>query len=514
MRRYRQGNDIHNALRRIAIAAGRVTLAAVLGVTLSVGVAKAERVLHLAHSLAHGGAESLDPIDHNSWSILIKPMYNRLVRADLVTGAPSAVLATSWSLSDDAKTWTFELRKGVKFHDGSDFDAADVVYTMERAMDPERDAPVRSFLTAIESVEATGSHTVRFNLSEPDADLPIILTEWKLMMIPEGSGDTIGKSGIGTGPFKLAKLEVEGTSELVANEDHWEGRPGLDRIEIYTIPDSEARIQALLSGQIDYISSITAQQAPLFANNPKFKIQTFATGDWKGIMFMTDRAPFDDPRVRKAVRIAVDRQVMGDLVAGPGGFTVACDHPIWAGDPYQADIDCPRDIAGAKRLLAEAGHPDGIEFDIFTSDMDVHWVPMAEVYQNQLADAGIKVNIVMAPADGYWNDVWTVETVFQTYWFQRAAPQILNLAWRTGSSWNETAWNDPDFDAKLDAAQREVDFEKRKALYGEIQRNLYEEGGAFIPFFFNVTRVFAENVDGFQPIGDPHLRWHLITKAE
>ena len=146
------------------------------------------------------------------------------------------------------------------------------------------------------------------------------------------------------------------------------------------IPDSEARIQALLTGQIDYIEALTAQQKPMFENNPKFKTQTIPTGEWKGIIFLVDRAPFDDPRVRKAVRIAVDRQEMTDLVAGHGGGTIACDHPVWAGDAYQADIDCPQDTAEAKRLLAEAGFADGIEFDLYTSDKDPHWSTMAEVY--------------------------------------------------------------------------------------------------------------------------------------
>ena len=154
-------------------------------------------------------------------------------------------------MSDDGLALTMELREGVKFHDGSDFDSADVVYTFERVLDPEFDSPNRAFLKSVESVEALGSHTVRLNLSKPDADLPIALTEWKMVMIPEGSGDTIAETGIGTGPFRLGRLDEEGTSELIAFEDHWDGRAGVDRIEIIAIPDSEARVQAALAGQID-----------------------------------------------------------------------------------------------------------------------------------------------------------------------------------------------------------------------------------------------------------------------
>jgi peptide/nickel transport system substrate-binding protein len=488
-------------------------LAAVLGVGLSVGVAKAESVLRVAHGLGQGGAENTDPHGTTALYHLTNSMMERLTRTDK-TGAPSPYLATSWSIADDGLTMTMELRKGVKFHDGSDFDSADVVYTFKRVLDPEFDSPVLSLLKAVDSVEALGSHTVRFNLNKPDADLPTALTEWKMVMIPEGSGDTIGTSGIGTGPFRLSVLDVEGTSEVVRFDDYWGPRAGLDRIEVIAIPDSEARIQAMLAGQLDYIEALTAQQKPMFVNNPKFKTQVVPTGEWKGIIFLQDRAPFDDPRVRKAVRIAVDRQEMIDLVAGPGGGTIVCDTPVWAGDPLQADIDCPRDIAESKRLLAEAGYPDGIEFDLHTSDKDVHWTTMAEVYQNQVADAGIKVNIVMAPADGYWNDVYQVETVFQTWWWQRSAGPILNLGWRSDSSWNENNYNVPEFDAKLDAAAAESDFDKRKVIYGDLQRMLFEEGGSLIPFHFNLTRAFAASVGGFQPIEEASVRWELVTKSE
>lgn len=513
MRQEATENDKGNAIRRAAVAACRVTSAAVLGVALSVGVAKAEKVFRISHSFQHGGAENLDPHGINTFGSMTRSMYDRLTRTD-ETGAPAPYLATSWNVSDDGLALTMELREGVKFHDGSDFDSADVVYTFERVLDPEFDSPNRAFLKSVESVEALGSHTVRFNLSKPDADLPIALTEWKMVMIPEGSGDTIAETGIGTGPFRLGRIDEEGTSELIAFEDHWDGRAGVDRIEIIAIPDSEARVQAALAGQIDLISPLTPQQKPLFENNPKFKVQTFPTGEWKAIVFLVDQPPFDDPRVRKAVRIAVDRQVMVDLVAGPGDGTVACDHPVWAGDPYQADMDCPRDVAEARRLLAEAGYPDGIEFDLYTSDKDPHWVSMAEVYQNQVADAGIKVNLVMAPAEGYWSEVYKVQPVFQTWWWQRSAGSILNLGWRGDAAWNENRWNRPDFDAMLDAASVEPNFDKRKAIYGDLQRLLYEEGGHLIPFHFNLTRAYAADFDGFQPIEDASMQWHLITKSE
>ena len=513
MYNHRKINDMPCA-RRVAAAASRLVLAAAMGVTLYAGAAaQADSVLRVSHGLGRGGAEDLDPHGTDTLYIMAVLLQERLTRTD-ETGAASPYLATSWSIADGGMSLVMNLREGVKFHDGSDFDSADVVYTINRILDPDVDSPNRSTIKSVDSIEAIDSHTVRFNLNQPDADLPIALTEWKMMVIPEGSGDTIDQTGIGTGPFRLTRMDPEGTSEVVANEDYWGQRAGVDRVEVIAIPDSEARIQALLTGQIDYIEALTAQQKPMFENNPRFTTMTIPTGEWKGIIFRVDTAPFDNPLVRKAVRIAVDRQEMSDLVAGPNGGTVVCDHPVWAGDSYQADIDCPQDIAEAKRLLAEAGYPDGLEFTLHSSDKDPHWSTMAEVYQEQVADAGITVNLVMAPADGYWNDVYKVETVYQTWWWQRSAGVILNLGWRSDSSWNENYWNSAEFDAKLDAAAGEADLEMRKALYGELQRQLYEEGGSLIPFHFNITRAYAANVDGFQPIEEASLRWELITKSE
>ncbi|MCZ6840511.1 MAG: ABC transporter substrate-binding protein, partial [Alphaproteobacteria bacterium] len=154
-------NDIHDALRRFAVAAGRVALAAVLAVTLSVGVAKADSdiVLRLSHGLGQGGAENMDAHGTNAFYVMNQLVHERLTRTD-ETGAAAPYLATSWSIADDGLALTMELRKSVKFHDGSDFDAADVVYTINRVLDPEFDSPNRSTIKSVDSIEALGSHTV------------------------------------------------------------------------------------------------------------------------------------------------------------------------------------------------------------------------------------------------------------------------------------------------------------------------------------------------------------------
>ena len=168
-------------------------------------------------------------------------------------------------------------------------------------------------------------------------------------MIPSGSGDTIGQTGIGTGPFIVDKFDAEGTTILKANPDYWEGAPGLAEVHVIAIPDGEARVQALLTGQIDMNRYVPFAQKKIFDGNSKFKTTVVPTGNWRGMVMRTDTAPFDNPKVRKAVRMAVDRQELVDLVMG-GAATVSCDTPVAPSDQYRLDMDCSQDINGAKTV--------------------------------------------------------------------------------------------------------------------------------------------------------------------
>ncbi len=480
-----------------------------LGLTAT--TAAAESVFRFAHTIGQGGKETLDPIHTNRFYYAIQPIYNRLVRID-AQGRPEPSLAERWEPSEDVTKWTFHLRQGVQFHDGSDFDAADVVDLFARIKDPKLESPLASALAIVDSVEAADAHTVIFHLASAHADFPLLLVDYRVRMIPSGSGDHIGATGIGTGPFKLETLDAVGTTVLVRNDAYWEGAPKVDRIEIIGIPDTQARVQAMQAGQIDWLLSVSAQQAPLFAGNPAFITQTFPSGDWKGIAFHTEEEPYRDPRVRKALRMVVDREAMAALVVGQGGGTVSCDTPVAPADQYRADFSCPPDVEGAKALLAEAGFPDGIEIEVSTSALDPHWVNIAEVYQQQAAAAGIRVKVNMEPADGYWSDVWMQHPAFLSWWSTRIADQILNEAFRGGASWNESRYNSEAFNENLDQARQARDFAERARLYGEAQRLLFEEGGTLIPYHLNVTRVLAKNIGGFGEVDDLHLKWHLISK--
>ena len=199
-----------------------------------------------SHDLGFGaGLVDVDPASKGRfWQVTEKTM-SRLVRPG-TSGEPEPNLATEWLANETATEWVFKLREGVKFHDGTDFDAADVVYSLEHIRDPEFDSPAASVIAMVDTIEAVDRLTVRMTLSASYADLPLQLMDYRIRMIPEGSSDTIATTGIGTGPFILETLDPQGTTVLKANPDYWEGPPGVETIEIIGISDAQARVQALL----------------------------------------------------------------------------------------------------------------------------------------------------------------------------------------------------------------------------------------------------------------------------
>ena len=486
-----------------------IASAMILSVAGTSAMAAPDGTFRQAHEYGYGDKSSLDPASRGRVMQITEKLMSRLIRPDM-KGSPSPDLATSWSANDSATEWTLKLRSGVSFHDGSSFEAADVLYTLNRVLDPENKSPARSAIKMIEKMEALDSMTVKFTLSTPFADMPLQLMDYRLRIIPEGSGDSIATSGIGTGPFKLVSFDAAGVTKLEANMDYWEGSPGVAKMEVIGIGDGQARMQALLGGQIDFENTVTNQQKPMFASSNKFKLMEVPTGNWRGLVFRTDIAPFDDVRVRQAVHMAADREDLVQLIMG-GAATVACDTPVKPDDQYHANIKCPQDIAGAKKLLAKAGYPNGIDVEVYVATLEPTWPILAEAYQQQAAKAGIRVTIKQVPSDGYWSDTWMQKTISATRWNERPADSALHEIYLSTAKWNESYYKDAAFDALLGDARRELDFKKRKALYVKAQEHLYETAGTLIPYHVSKLYVMNDRVSGIDAVENHTIRWHKVT---
>lgn len=472
--------------------------------------------LRWAGEIEMGGKETLNPAGSSRWQPPILFLYDRLFLFD-ANGELLPRLAVSWEVSEAGQRWAFKLREGVVFHDGKPFTSADVLYTFENIFDPDLDTPVAAVLDMIdpEQIEAPDEHTVVFNLSSPFVDLPLLLADYRMGIIGEGSLPNIEENPNGTGPFKLVKPDIYGTSVFAAHDDYWDGKPGLATIEFVGIADAQARTQALLSGQTDFSFSVTLEEAELFEQDPDFELFEVVTGNWDGIVMDVRDPPFDDVRVRQALKLVVDREeILAVVLQGYGA--IAFDHPVWPGDAYQLELDPPHDVEKAKELLAEAGYPDGLDLELISSPTDPYFMPLAVVYKEQAAEAGINIEIKEVPADGYWSGEqgWMAAPFFMTSWSQRPADQVLNEALSCASPWNESRWCNEEFEQAIANARSELDREKRTGFYQEAQRLAAEDGGTILPYFRKSIRAMKTKVKGIPPIFYKQTLWHEIYIEE
>lgn len=469
--------------------------------------------LKTPHWVEFNGKESLDPISPTRFYAANQMIYNRLVRQG-EQGQPTASLASSWSANASADIWTFQLRPDVRFHNGKTMTVEDVVYSFNRILDPQRDAPARAALSVIEQVTADADNRITFRLKQPHADLPILLMDYRAKIVPVDFDEDPALMGIGTGPFKLTKFAPRGTSQFDAFTDYWEGQPKLDGMDLIGIPDDNARTQALLAGQIDWSgwNGVNGQQLRLFENNPGFQYDSIPTGDWRGIVFRNDHPALQDPRVRKALKMVLNRQEMVELLFGKAGATISCDNPVWAGDQYRLTQQCEQDIEGARALLNKAGYQDNLTLDIYTSAVDNYFRPMTEIYQRQAALAGIQVNIHTVPASDFWSATWMKKPAFNTAWGQRPADQVMNEIFGGQAQWNESGYNNPAFDRLLSQARQELDKEQRTRLYQQAQAMLTDDSSTLIPFHLNNNRVMRANVS-IPAVEHFAIRWHQVDKS-
>ena len=468
----------------------------------------------ITHYQQWAGKESLDPASPTRFNPVVEIIYDRLVALDK-NGMPTPSLAVSLEHDETGMKWTFHLREGVTFHDGKPFTSADVIYTFRHLLDPVLEAPAAAVLQIVdtERLEAPDDLTVVFNLTDPHADFAPLLAYYQNRIIPDGSADTIGQTGIGTGPFKVGVIDLEGTTVLVANDNYWAGPPGLARIEIIGIADSEARLNAFLADQIDYEDDVDPEVLPMFEDNPNYVIQDIPSGNNQTMVMNTTMPPYDDVRVRQALKLVADRQEMVDIVLGGHGM-IACDSPVWIGDPYHLPFDCPPDVERAKELLTEAGYPDGITVELKVSDIGPQMIPIAIVYKEQAAKAGITVEIVQVPSDGYWSEVWLVEPFVACHWSQRTADQVLNQIYTCGATWNDGYWCNEEFDQLLVDARGIFDFEERKKIYQQAIQLLVEESGTITVLFVNELRLINARVKGIPTVPAYEIPWNEIYIEE
>ncbi|MGR6466475.1 ABC transporter substrate-binding protein [Rhizobium sp. PAMB 3182] len=454
------------------------------------------------------GGASTDSLDPGLATNQVTAMVNHLWGETLVwlapDGTPTPVLAEEWSASPDAKTWTFKIRKGVQFHDGSTLTPADVVATIERHSDKAAKSGALGILKGIETVKADGD-TVVFTLAEANADMPFLMIDYHLVIQPNGGKDN-PEAAIGTGPYKIAAADAGVRYNATRFENYWNGaNVGFaDQVEVVVINDATARIAALQSGQVHMINRIDPKTVSLLKRMPRVKIRNVSGRGFYPFNMFCDTAPFDNNDLRLALKFAMDRESMIDhVLAGYG--SVGNDTPINKAYPLFEEIEQRAyDPDKAAFHFKKSGHTGSIL--LRTSEVAFPGaVDAAVLYQQSAKKAGIEIEVKREPGDGYWSNVWNVQPFSTSYWGGRPTQdQMYSTGYISSADWNDTRFKNEAFDKMVVAARAELDETKRRAMYRDMSEIMRDEGGLIAPMFNDFIDGVSESVQGWvdNPAGE------------
>jgi peptide/nickel transport system substrate-binding protein len=493
-----------------------------------------KRALPPAAAIYSRGADSksLDPqaVDDGESAHVIENIFDGLVTFALGSTEIVPALAERWETSPDGLEWTFHLRSGVKFHDGTPFDAEAVVFTFRRFLDEKGpllppEVPYRSyFADAIVAVEAKDPSTVLFRLKEAYAPFLPNLCMFSAGIVSPAAvkasgGAEFGKHPVGTGPFRFQEWNVgEKKITLLRNESWWHGRPALDRVVFTTIPDNNARLSALRSGSCNWMDGLNPEDLEACRRDARLKVWTAPAPNVGYLAMNVLRKPFDDVRVRRAVSLAIDRKKLVEALYFGAGLPAV--HPMPPGIlGYDASVPLPSpDPAKAKALLAEAGFPGGFDTELFSMPNPRPYFPnpqkIAQVLKSDLEGVGIRATINpvgdwAAYLDavqnakhpmcmlGWTGDNGDPDNFLSTFFSAacaRPGPGALGVAF----------WVDPRMQDLLRRGNRELDPAKRAAVYRDALALVREEV-PLVPIA-HAEQVFVSTsaFDGFvvQPTGD------------
>jgi peptide/nickel transport system substrate-binding protein len=446
-------------------------------------------------------------------------IYNTLVRY----GTDFSIhpeLAESWTVEDGGKRVVFKLRQGVKFHDGTDFNAAAVKWNIERRLDPAVNSPQRALLEpVIASVEAPDPQTAIFNLKSPYPGLLSLLGERPGFMVSPAavakSGQDFGSNPVGTGPFVFKEWVRGSRIDVTKNTNYWDkGKPYLDRIVFRDIAGSVVGAQRLINGEIDYVGDMSPQDVRQLENRPEIKLYPITVGRWYSLQWHYYEPPFNNAKLRQAIAHAIDRKRLNDiLMLGKGTVSDGPTPPgLWWFDEKVKSYDY--DPAKARALLTEAGYPNGFEFTLSTPQASI-FQQINQLVQEQLAAVNIRVTLdPVAQAEFYARLVKRVTNFSPTRWTQRADPDgLLYILFHSKGFANTTGYKNEKVDSLLEQARSTFDMEARKKLYSEAQQ-LIAQDVPMLPLFNSVEYgALRANVHGFEWIPDQMARFRYLWKS-
>jgi peptide/nickel transport system substrate-binding protein len=448
-------------------------------------------------------ADTLDPAKGGNVADYTRAytFYNGLTTLDEKLAAQMS-LAESFS-TKDAQSWIVKLRKNVVFHDGKPFTSADVVYSLLRHKNPDLGSKVRTVAMQIEDVKATGPNEVQIKLTAPNADLPAILGTSHFLIVRDGTTDF--STANGTGPFKCKEFRPGVRAIAVRNETYWKpGLPYLDEIESFSIPDEGARINALLSGDVQLINPVNPRSGARIKETAGFSLLVSQTSNYTNLVMRDDLGPVANPDFVLAMKYLLDREQIGK-VAFRGLGIIGNDQPLPPNHRYfLADLPQRRsDPEKAKFHLQKSGM-DGKTLPLVASLAATGSIDVAQLLQVSAQQIGLKLDIKQMPADGYWSNHWMKHPLHFSNINQRPTADLMfSLLFKSDANWNESGWKNPQFDQLLLAARGETNEAKRKQMYGDMQVLVHEKCGIGIPHFNASLDGYTNRLKGYHahPLG-------------
>ncbi len=426
-------------------------------------------------------------------------MYSGLVRVgpDMV---PRPDVAESWSANDEASEFVFKMRKGIKFHHGPEVKAQDAVASIKAVLDPETASPGRKNLGPITDVSADDDYTVRVKLDGSFADLPVTMGHPSAKIVPaailEKGLDTLAQGDYGCGPFKLVEYDPARILKVARYDGyHAAGQPYLDGVEQILYPDLAAESAALLNKETDVMLQVNNADYERISGTAGVVGRRQRTGRFLNLVLRMDTKPFDDLRVRQALAMCIDRQGMVDLVL-EGFGRPAYDNPISSEYRYHIEHNRPAyDVAGAKRLLAQAGYPNGVKVELLCSTRPALRTQVGVAVKEMARAAGFDIEVMTVPHDYYIANVWKKGGFYVGSWNMRPMEdQMFTLLLTSDAPWADTAWNNKKFDDIVYKARRTTSDAERRELYAEAQRMCIDEKPYIVPFFQDVLTAHQDYV--------------------
>ncbi len=446
---------------------------------------------------ASSTADTLDPAKGGTIADYVRHFmfYNGLTSIDTRLGAQME-LAESMT-TKDALTWTVKLRKDVRFHDGKPLTPADVVYTLMRHKNPATASKVKAVADEIAEVKATGPNEVQIRLESANADLPQLLGTANFVIIRDGTTDFTTANG--TGPYKCKEFRPGVRSVSVRNENYWKpGKPYLDEIEYFAIPDEAARVNALLSGDVHLINAINPRSVPTVTAAAGYTVFESKTGHYTDLIMRDHVGPVKNPDFVLAMKYMMDREQIRK-VSMRGFATIGNDQPVQSHHKYYFPGLPQRgmDLDKAKFHLQKSGMA-GSTLPLVASVAANGSVDTAQILQLSAQKIGLNLDIKRMPADGYWSNHWAKHPLsFGNINPRPTTDLMFTLFYKSSAPQNVSGWKNEKFDQLLELARGETNDAKRRQMYADMQVMVHEGCGVGIPIFNHSLDGFTNKLKGY-----------------